>query len=184
MTEIGSYAFYRCEGLQTVSLGNIERIGSFAFYGDSAITEIVIPENVSFIGKQAFRNCKGLTAVVLSSEVETIEQHAFYGCHALTLYVESATLPTTWHKYWNSSYRPVVFGCTLSEDSSYVLYVEKGTVANLNTSNSLSDPIRAGYTFVGWGNSATTDVPAFTSANLSEAEAGKKLYAIWAEESK
>ena len=184
VTEIGSYAFYRCEGLQTVSLGNIERIGSFAFYGDSAITEIVIPENVSFIGKQAFRNCKGLTAVVLSSEVETIEQHAFYGCHALTLYVESATLPTTWHKYWNSSYRPVVFGCTLSEDSSYVLYVEKGTVANLNTSNSLSDPIRAGYTFVGWGNSATTDVPAFTSANLSEAEAGKKLYAIWAEESK
>ena len=62
--------------------------------------------------------------------------------------------------------------------------MEKGTITNLNSSNTLSDPIREGYTFVGWGNSSTTEVPSFTSENLSEAEAGKKLYAIWIEESK
>ena len=63
-----------------------------------------------------------------------------------------------------------------------MIYVEKGTIANLNSSNSLSDPIREGYTFAGWGNSSTTNVPAFTSTNLSEADEGKKLYALWVEE--
>ena len=182
VTEIGNYAFYRCEGLKTVDLGKAEKIGNFAFYGDSAITAIVIPESVSFIGKQAFRNCKGLTAIVLSSGVETVQQHAFYGCPALTIYVDFTELPEQWHKYWNSSYRPVVYGCVLSEDNAYVIYVEKGTIANLNSSNSLSDPIREGYTFAGWGNSSTTNVPAFTSTNLSEADEGKKLYALWVEE--
>ena len=182
VTEIGNYAFYRCEALKSVALGKVEHIGNFAFYGDTAITALTLPESLKTIGKQAFRNCKGLTAVVLSSSIETIDQHAFYGCSALTLYVDFTILPENWHKYWNSSYRPVVYGCVLSEDGDYVIYVEKGTVANLNASNTLSDPIREGYTFVGWGNSATATVPAFTSANLSEADAGKKLYAIWAEE--
>ena len=182
VTEIGNYAFYRCEALRLVELGNTKRIGNFAFYGDFAITAIVFPESVSFIGKQAFRNCKGLTAVVLSSRIETVEQHAFYGCSALTIYADFTKIPEHWHKYWNSSYRPVVYGCVFSEDGAYVIYVEKGTIANLNSSNSLSDPIREGYTFVGWGTSSTANMPAFTSANLSEADEGKKLYAIWAEE--
>ncbi|MBQ3013764.1 MAG: leucine-rich repeat protein [Clostridia bacterium] len=184
VSEIGNYAFYRCEALKAVSLGNVQKIGSFAFYGDSAITNILLPQSVSYIGKQAFRNCKGLTAVILSGNIETVEQHAFYGCPSLTVYVDFTEQPINWHKYWNSSYRPVVYGCVLSEDATYVLYVEKGTIANLNLSNSLSDPIKEGYTFVGWGNSSTTNVPAFTSANLSEADSGRKLYAIWAEEQK
>ena len=179
---IGDYAFYRCEGINKVDLGNIDTIGNFAFYGNSAITAVVIPEGVTYIGKQAFRNCKSLTSVVLSANIDTVAQHAFYGCSELTIYVDFTTVPEEWHKYWNSSYRPVVYGCALSEDLSYIVYVEKGTIANLNLSNSLSDPIREGYTFMGWGNSSTAEVPAYTSVNLSEAEAGKKLYAIWIEE--
>ncbi len=181
VTELGSYAFYRCEGLKTVDFGSVQRIGSFAFYGNLSLTSIVIPQSLKVIGKQAFRNCKGLTAVMLPASLETVDQHAFYGCSSLTLYLAFAETPAGWHKYWNSSYRPVVYGCALSEDNSYVIYVEKGTVANLNSSNSLSDPIREGYVFAGWGNSSTATSPAFTSANLSEAEAGKKLYAIWDE---
>ena len=184
LNEIGKYAFYRCESIKEVDLGVVDSIGSFAFYGNSSITKLNIPSTVTFIGKQAFRNCKGLTSVILASNVETIEQHAFYGCSSLTLYVDANRAPAQWHKYWNSSYRPVVYNCVLSDDGSYVLYVEKGTISNINSINQLSDPIREGYTFVGWGNSATADVPAFTSANLSEAESGRKLYAIWAEEQK
>jgi uncharacterized repeat protein (TIGR02543 family) len=182
VTEIGNYAFYRCEGLKSVELDSAEIIGNFAFYGDSGITSIIIPESVKFIGKQAFRNCNGLTSLILSSSIETVDQHAFYGCSALTVYADFTAVPEGWHKYWNSSYRPVVYGCVLSEDKTYIIYVEKGNIANLNSSNTLSAPIRDGYTFVGWGNSSTTDVPAFTVANLSEAEQGKKLYAIWDEE--
>ena len=182
LTKIGNYAFYRCESVESIDLGGTTSIGSFAFYGNYEVTELVIPTTVTFIGKQAFRNCKGLTAVVLSSSIETVEQHAFYGCSSLTLYVAFDKAPEGWHKYWNSSYRPVVYNCGLSEDASYVIYVEKGTISNLTSNTTLSDPIRDGYTFVGWGNNSTADTPAYTSANLSEADNGRKLYAIWAEE--
>ena len=182
LTDIGSYAFYRCESVMTIDLGGAETIGSFAFYGNDKVTKLVFPESVTFIGKQAFRNCKGLTSVVLSTSIETVQQHAFYGCSELTIYAAFDKAPAEWHKYWNSSYRPVVYNCVLSEDNSYVLYVEKGTVSNLTSNTTLADPIREGYTFVGWGNNSTTEVPAFTSANLSEADNGRKLYAIWAEE--
>lgn len=179
---IGNYAFYRCESLESIDLGAASTVGSFALYGNDKITELVIPDTVTFIGKQAFRNCKGLTAVVLSSAIDTVEQHAFYGCSSLTLYVAFDKVPEGWHKYWNSSYRPVVYNCGLSEDASYVIYVEKGTISNLTSNTTLSDPVRDGYTFVGWGNNSTADTPAYTSANLSEAENGRKLYAIWVEE--
>lgn len=180
-TEIGSYAFYRCESVETVELGGATYIGSFAFYGNSEVKEILIPSTVTFIGKQAFRNCKSLTSIILSDAIETVEQHAFYGCSELTIYVSFDKAPDGWHKYWNSSYRPVVYGCVLSEDASYVLYVQKGTISNLTSNTTLSDPIREGYTFVGWGNTSTTETPAYTSANLSAADDGRKLYAIWSE---
>lgn len=182
VTEVGSYAFYKCESLAEVELGNVESIGAFAFYGDYMLRQLVLPESVSFIGKQAFRNCTALTSIILSSAVDVIEQHAFYGCSSLTIYAGFDEVPENWHKYWNSSYRPVVYGAVFSEDASYLLYIERGTISNLNSTNSLSDPVRVGYTFVGWGNSSTATVPVYTSANLSEAEDGRKLYAIWAEE--
>ena len=182
LTVIGNYAFYRCESVETLDLGGAVTIGSFAFYGNVELTTLVIPESVTFIGKQAFRNCRGLTSVVLSSSIETVEQHAFYGCSSLTIYVAFDKAPEGWHKYWNSSYRPVVYNCVLSEDASYVLYVEKGTISNITSNTTLSDPIREGYTFVGWGNNSTAETPSYTSANLSEADDGRKLYAIWAEE--
>ena len=182
LTDIGSYAFYRCESIATLDLGGAESIGSFAFYGNSELKQLVIPTGVTFIGKQAFRNCKGLTSVALSSSIEKVEQHAFYGCSSLTIYVSFNEAPAQWHKFWNSSYRPVVYNCVLSEDNSYVIYVEKGTVSNLTSNTTLCDPIREGYTFLGWGNNSTTEVPAYTSENLSEADDGRKLYAIWIEE--
>ena len=183
LTKIGNYAFYRCDALKSLDIGeSVSYIGSFAFFGNFEIKELYLPTSVTFIGKQAFRNCKGLTSVVISDSVETIEQHAFYGCSSLTLYLTSDKASDKWHKYWNSSYRPVVYGCELSEDGAYVLYVKKGTIANLNSNNSLSDPVREGYKFVGWGTNSTATVPAYTSDNLSEADNGKKLYALWIEE--
>ena len=119
---------------------------------------------------------------MISSAIEKIDKHAFYGCDNLTVYTEFEAAPEGWNKYWNSSYRPVVYGCTLSEDKSYVLYMVKGTISNLNSSNSLSAPTKEGYTFVGWGNTATATEISFTSENLSEAEVGTKLYAIFNEE--
>ena len=186
---IDSYAFYKCESVQYATLGSAESIGSYAFFGNSSLEHISLPASLDFIGKQAFRSCKKLTAITLSSEIGEIQQHAFYGIPTLTLYLEGDTVPAGWHKQWNSSYRPVVTGCVLSEDKSYVMYVVKGDIINLNSSNELSDPVRRvdyplieEYTFVGWGTSATATVPSHDSSNLSEAENGRRFYVIWAEE--
>ena len=182
LTSVGDYAFYKCTALESVDLGCAESIGAFAFYGDAAITELSLPVELTFIGRQAFRNCRGLTAVMIATTVTEIDKHAFYGCSSLTVYTEADKALDSWHKHWNSSYRPVIFGCEFSEDNSYVLYIVKSDVSNLNATNKLSDPKREGYTFAGWGSSATASVAAFTSENLSDAENGRKLYAIWVEE--
>ena len=76
------------------------------------------------------------------------------------------------------------YGCTVSEEGDYVIYyeAESGRVANLNSTNSLSDPVRDGYTFAGWGSSSTATKPSYTSENVADAEGGRRLYAIWIEE--
>lgn len=176
---VGSYAFYRCESLQYLTLGSVESIGSYAFFGNTSLEKLSLPTSVDFIGKQAFRNCRKLKSVVLPTGIDEIQQHAFYGTSELTVYVEGDAIPTTWHKQWNSSYRPVITGCVLSEDKTYVLYVIKTDIINLNSSNAVSDPARDNYAFEGWGTSATATVPSHTSANISEAANGTRLYAIW-----
>ena len=181
LSEIGNYAFYKCEALKTLTLGSAERIGKYAFFGNYSLERVILPTSLEFIGRQAFRNCHALTAVILSAEIGEIEQHAFYGSKNLTFYLEGEATPDTWHKRWNSSYRPIVAGCVLSEDKTYVIYTVKSDIENLNSTNSVSDPVREGYSFVGWGTSATSTSPSHTSSDISDAENGKKLYAIWAE---
>ena len=180
---VGNYAFYKCIALSELTLGSAKSIGDFAFFGDCSIKALILPDTVTRVGRQAFRKCTELAYVALGSGIEKIEEHAFYGCPALTIYLEGESAPEAWGKRWNSSYRPVVTGCVLSEDGSYIIYIGtvEGGVLNLNASNTVSDPVREGYIFGGWGNNSTATTPSFTSQTISEAEAGRRLYAIWDE---
>ena len=182
---IGAYAFYRCSALEEMVLGRgVMDIGAFAFYNCSSIKQLYLPATVNTIGKQAFRNCKLLSSVILSDNIEKMDAHAFYGCSALTIYVEAAERKEDWHLYWNSSYRPVVWGCTLSEDNDYVVSFEKNeySVTNRNATNVISAPERAGYTFLGWHTNSSALQGAYTSEGLMDAPDGRRLYAVWAED--
>ena len=58
---IGSYAFVRCTGLTSISVGdNVVSIGNYAFSDCTALAYIVIGNKVNTIGSYAFAGCSGL----------------------------------------------------------------------------------------------------------------------------
>ena len=181
---IGDYAFYKCWSLATLHLGeSVTSIGDYAFYGNLALKELKLPVSLSAIGKQAFRNCDQLTAIIIPDSVTDIDKHAFYGCDNLTIYTELSAAPEGWIKYWNSSYRPIMWNCTLSAEKDYVVSFEKefGGITNKNDSNTLSAPLRSGYSFGGWCKDSSLATVDYTMETLTDAETGSILFAKWEE---
>lgn len=179
---IGAYAFSYCESLKEVQTGSgLENIGDFAFFENKALHSIHLPTSLRQIGEQAFRNCNSIGSLVIGSSVEFIGDHAFYSCDALTLYTAHDNVPLTWSDHWNSSFRPVVWGCELAEDSNYVLSVtgKEGFIANKFASTALSVPTRPGYTFVGWGSDASSGAAQYSCDEIVGLENGRKMYSIW-----
>ena len=185
ITHIGEYAFYACGDLRKVDLGDgLTHIGKLAFYGCTNLGDLRLSSSLVEIGKQAFRNCYSLRSVALHKDIQTIQPHAFYGCNELTLYVESAAAGENWDRFWNSSYRPVIWECTLSEGKDYVVSFNKSatSIDNKNATNTLSLPTRAGYTCIGWNTNAAATEAAYTIDTIMEVTDGRKLYAIWVED--
>lgn len=61
---IGSYAFYDCIGLTSVSiLASVEDIGERAFDGCTGLTSVTIPSSVTSIGNNAFNGCKSIKSI-------------------------------------------------------------------------------------------------------------------------
>ena len=58
-------------------------IGDKAFYNNSAITSIVMPDCVTAIGDDAFRGCSALADIELSDNLISIGATAFYNCNSL-----------------------------------------------------------------------------------------------------
>lgn len=184
---VGNYAFRGCGALKTFGMQNVRSIGRYAFYACAALEEIVLPSSLTAIGDYAFRGCTGASAVILPASVETIGKHAFYGLKTTSFYSNSDIIKPYWDSRFNSSYRPFFWGCTLSEDGTYVVSFTAGTkderdlLENADAQNGISDPYRRGFTFRGWATDATSKTVVYTSENVDEAPAGTVLYAVWDE---
>ena len=90
--KLGDYAFYRCSRLTNLILpSSVTEIGWGAFDGCSGLTSMTIPSGVTWIGVYAFYGCSGLTSLTLPSSVTGIGSEAFKGCSGLT----SLTLPSS-----------------------------------------------------------------------------------------
>ena len=89
--ELGPYAFYQQSKLSDIKLPqNIKSIGDHAFNDCIHLNEIKIPEGVTFIGNDAFRGCSNLTSVVFPSTLKYIGQEAFGWCNLQFLTLPSA----------------------------------------------------------------------------------------------
>ena len=90
VTSIGGYAFYRCEGITSVTLpSTLTAIGSNAF-AYTNIESVAIPASVTEIEEGTFQHCAKLTTVTIPEGVTTIGGSAF-AYSGLT----SLTLPST-----------------------------------------------------------------------------------------
>ena len=92
ITSIGSYAFYGCKNIRDISIYAyclLKSIEDYTFYGCSSLSYVFIPYCVTDIGEKAFGNCTSLTNIDIHQEVQKISCGAFSGCSAL----ENITLP-------------------------------------------------------------------------------------------
>ncbi len=106
--EIYEYAFYENTNITSVVIPNcVTSIGNFAFYNCYDLTSITIPESVTSIGGYAFYDCDSLTSITIPDSVTSIGNFAFSYCDKLTIYCEASSRPSGWNSYWNSSNRPV-----------------------------------------------------------------------------
>ncbi len=61
----------------------VTNIGSYAFYGCSGLTSVTMHSGVASVGPAAFRSCSGLTSVTIPRSVANIGNQAFDGCSKL-----------------------------------------------------------------------------------------------------
>lgn len=138
-----------------------------------------MPKTVNKIGADAFANCRNLTSIALPSDVQTIGSNAFYGCEMLTVFCAHQSKPSGWASEWNSSNRPVAWGCNIT--GTYESYVTSFTKSATNPTNSgavngISNPHRNTIDFEGWYTSA--DFSGTKYSNIASAPNGT-LYAKW-----
>jgi len=59
-------------------------IGERAFFGNTFIFSVILPEGLKTIGNYAFYNCSNLSSINIPTSVTSIGEMAFYGCTSLT----------------------------------------------------------------------------------------------------
>ena len=78
VTEVGSSAFSKCEGLISVTLPeSVTKIGDYAFDSSDNLKTVNMTDNVTSIGHWAFRNCNSLENLQLSNSLATIGNYCF-----------------------------------------------------------------------------------------------------------
>jgi len=111
--DINNGAFSKCYGLSALTLNNVEKIGTSAFNGCTALTYVDFGHwcssgrtstNLREIGAYAFKNCQSLKGITILPGLKTIDIAAFDSCDGL----KDVVLPNTVRKLGNSAFR----GCT------------------------------------------------------------------------
>lgn len=181
VTTIGANA-YQNATLGTLSFesgSQLTSIGNAAFAGCETMTYMTLPTGLESIGYDVFSGCIELMSVAIPDSVTSIGGNAFAGCTNLTIYTEYTNPPAGWIGGWNSLNRPIVLGCTLSDDGAIVSFTKTDSNPfNANATGGVMNPSRSGYSFGGWYT--TADFSGTKYDDIASAPNGT-LYAKWNE---
>ena len=111
VTNIGRKAFYGESELTGIIIpDSVTSIEGFAFYGTYALRSIIIPEGVTSIGSGAFAFASVLRSIIIPKGVTSMGTGVFLSAFELTIYAETQSRPVGWESDWNSGNRPVIWG--------------------------------------------------------------------------
>lgn len=192
-------AFSGSTALSQVTLTNgIPKISSNAFSGCTSLTQVKIPASVDEVCPSAFDGCTGLTSVTLEKGIRIINIYAFNNCSKLTD-VKYNGYKADWDKVTvnktgnDTLTRKVQYLCDINFD------LNGGTINGSDTMETQTvysneklgtakcypndqpfvvptDPVREGYTFLGW----YTQAEGGTKYTFTEAVSSNiTLYAHW-----
>ncbi len=95
------YYIFKLASVDFEAEGVCESIGDYAFYNCDSLTSVTIGNSVTTIGQYAFYNCSSLASVKIPSSVTSIASYAFSDSSA-TIYCEVASKPSGWSSSWYS----------------------------------------------------------------------------------
>lgn len=125
---------------------NCKQIPDYAFYGQSSLEDVTLPDSVGSIGNLAFYYCKNLKKISIGNKVKTLNnKNVFEGCKTLKTIIfrdGENDVALGYHLFANSSIENVYIGCPISDAYEYVFaapfYNASLTNVILNTKKDIS----------------------------------------------
>ena len=69
-------AFYGCDRIEKITLTSATDLGDYAFYNNTSLTEITIPDSVKSIGEMTFAYCTSLEDIDFPQSIKTVDINA------------------------------------------------------------------------------------------------------------
>lgn len=102
---------------------NCKQIPDYAFYGQSSLEDVTLPDSVGSIGNLAFYYCKNLRKISIGNKVKTLNnKNVFEGCKTLKTIIfrdGENDVALGYHLFANSSIENVYIGCPISDAYEY-----------------------------------------------------------------
>jgi hypothetical protein len=140
VNRVGNFAFYFNSGIESIILPDATlRINTNAFNGCSNLTSVYLGSSLVSIGSESFRSCSSLDSINIPNGVNEIGHHAFTNCYSLTSVnlPESVTTISASLFYSCTSLMSVSLGdnvTTISTDA----FVSCSSLTTINFPNSLT----------------------------------------------
>lgn len=102
---------------------NCKQIPDYAFYGQSSLEDVTLPDSVGSIGNLAFYYCKNLKKISIGNKVKTLNnKNVFEGCKTLKTIIfrdGENDVALGYHLFANSSIENVYIGCPIRDAYEY-----------------------------------------------------------------
>ena len=122
VTAIGYSAFWNNSDLTSVTIPEgVTRIEAIAFGSCTSLKSVTIPEGVTYIGDFAFDSCTSLKSVTIPEGVTIIDGSAFSGCTSLTSVSLPASLTECDQAFYGLNLTKVTFATPQPPDFIWIL---------------------------------------------------------------